>query len=293
MDIGDKAIVGSVILVVLVLIASITVNYWKEIEAYVVGLSGPSTSDLEIELMREINSEKEERVRLETQIAELSRISEELQEVNRLHNEQELDTSYSVTDILNTWRPVSAHIVCDYESYYGTGSGTLVDYPDGSVIVVTNQHVILDDFGYAPDYCGIFLPESSTPLIVYSEDMFTSFDGTDWGYLEIEESSIDLLLYEVIDREDRYYCTDLMVGDEVIILGYPSIGDVDDVTVTSGLISGLDEDFYITDAKIEAGNSGGAAISRNGNCIFGIPTATQAGNYESLGRILDIGLVFE
>nr|MDQ3014484.1 hypothetical protein [bacterium] len=60
-----------------------------------------------------------------------------------------------------------------------------------------------------------------------------------------------------------------------------------DVTATEGIISGYEGNYYITSAKIEQGNSGGAAISLRDNCFLGIPTLTLVGKVESLGRILD------
>ena len=78
------------------------------------------------------------------------------------------------------------------------------------------------------------------------------------------------------------------IGDEVVILGYPGVGSKDSVTATEGIISGFDGDFYITSAKIERGNSGGAAVHVEDNCLLGIPTLTIAGRVESLARILKL-----
>jgi len=82
-----------------------------------------------------------------------------------------------------------------------------------------------------------------------------------------------------------------LIGDEIIILGYPTIGSQDDITVTRGIISGYDGDYYITDAKIEHGNSGGVAILLKDNCYLGIPSYTISGEAESLARILDGGVI--
>jgi S1-C subfamily serine protease len=74
-------------------------------------------------------------------------------------------------------------------------------------------------------------------------------------------------------------------------LGYPFIGTSDNVTVTSGVISGIEQDYYVTDAKIDHGNSGGAAILTKNDCWLGIPSAAAVGSIESLGRILKASLV--
>lgn len=66
--------------------------------------------------------------------------------------------------------------------------------------------------------------------------------------------------------------------DDVIVIGYPGIGG-DTVTATEGKLSGfvdVDEDGFTdwieTDAPINQGNSGGAAVNAKGELI-GIPTA--------------------
>ena len=41
-------------------------------------------------------------------------------------------------------------------------------------------------------------------------------------------------------------------------------------------------------AKVEKGNSGGAAISLEDDCYLGTPTYSLAGEIESLARILDV-----
>jgi hypothetical protein len=54
------------------------------------------------------------------------------------------------------------------------------------------------------------------------------------------------------------------------------------------VISGYEEGLYLTSAKVERGNSGGAAIDVNNNCYLGIPTFVTVGSFESLARILDV-----
>ena len=56
--------------------------------------------------------------------------------------------------------------------------------------------------------------------------------------------------------------------------------------MTEGIISGFDEVFYTTSAKIEKGNSGGAAVSAERDCFLGMPTLVFAGKIESIARIL-------
>ncbi len=82
-------------------------------------------------------------------------------------------------------------------------------------------------------------------------------------------------------------------GEEVVILGYPVIGSQEDITITKGIISGFEGDYYITDAKTDQGNSGGAAILLKDNCLLGLPTYVITGEMETLARILDISEFIE
>ena len=80
------------------------------------------------------------------------------------------------------------------------------------------------------------------------------------------------------------------IGDEVISIGYPSIGSVGDITATDGIISGFESSYFITSAKIEKGNSGGIVVLLKDNCLLGVSTFVQLGTLESLARILNINV---
>ncbi|KKS13081.1 MAG: hypothetical protein UU69_C0014G0025 [Candidatus Magasanikbacteria bacterium GW2011_GWA2_41_55] len=81
-------------------------------------------------------------------------------------------------------------------------------------------------------------------------------------------------------------CKDIKLGEKIIVLGYPGIGSSDGITVTEGIISGEEKEYYVTSAKIDSGNSGGVAVSSDRNCFIGTPSASVIGKAESLGRIL-------
>jgi len=83
------------------------------------------------------------------------------------------------------------------------------------------------------------------------------------------------------------------IGEDIIILGYPSTGALESVTATEGIVSGIEDNFLITSAKVEQGNSGGAAIFKDQNCYFGIPTFVVSGELESFARILSFKSIFE
>lgn len=107
---------------------------------------------------------------------------------------------------------------------------------------------------------------------------------------------------------------EIPLGSPVAIVGYPASSrtqfDVGGIQgsqktriVTTGIISGykttgagnplwetfLYPDYFIS-AKIDSGNSGGIAFSKNENglCVLGIPTWLTVGNYETQGLVQNI-----
>lgn len=85
-------------------------------------------------------------------------------------------------------------------------------------------------------------------------------------------------------------CDTAEIGDRLSILGYPGAGG-ETLTVTEGIISGFELDggnrYIKSSAKLERGNSGGAAVKDSG-CVVGIPSFVQRGQLESIGRVLDL-----
>lgn len=75
------------------------------------------------------------------------------------------------------------------------------------------------------------------------------------------------------------------IGDELSILGFPGLGG-ETVTFTRGSVSGFlaSEGWIKTDAEINAGNSGGAAINRAGELV-GVPSAAATETVEVPGKI--------
>lgn len=194
--------------------------------------------------------------------------------------------------IIKQWRSKIAYIECNFGSNIQSGSGILATFGYGSnakVYVITNRHVITEDFIYRPDFCRIAIPDFSKIITVMIEDFIISSQGYDWAALRINnpDKYLDNLGgdYQVCDDQ-------LSLGESIVILGYPGIGTETDITATEGIISGHEGDYYITSAKIEQGNSGGAAVFPKENCYIGIPTFAKVGAIESLARILKAQRVF-
>jgi S1-C subfamily serine protease len=189
------------------------------------------------------------------------------------------------TKITKEWSTQVVYLECHWPSKNGkfeigfTGSGTLMTFGDGSTGVITNKHVL-----------GIF---SQCDVYLLNGEKYTSDKNNgDWD----EDPNLDLAILaihgmsqntlNIAGRRTDYFChMPAEIGDKVTILGYPGIGG-SGITVTEGIISGNDGDYYVTSAKIDHGNSGGLAVLDKNNCMIGIPTASVSGSIESLGRIL-------
>jgi len=87
--------------------------------------------------------------------------------------------------------------------------------------------------------------------------------------------------------------SDAIQGKEIFVIGYPAIGGVLP-TVTEGIISGYGSTYHLTtQVKIEQGNSGGGAFSKDSGCWLGIPTFASVGLVESLARLINVPKIYE
>ncbi len=188
--------------------------------------------------------------------------------------------------IIKQWRPVIAYIECRF--LYGDatgGSGLALHDPSSGIFMIwTNAHVVGGEF--KPESCKIIFPGSNSPPLI-STKILISISGRDLGRINIDDPDEH---FKNITSIPLNFCPKNrpVLGDKIVILGYPSIGSKTDITATEGIISGRDGNYFITSAKIERGNSGGVAILVKDNCYFGVPSFAQVGDIESLGRILDI-----
>lgn len=257
----------------------------------------------------EAQSEQQKRVQQETQqkIAEAQQEADRKAEQVRLDAQQEAEKQrqladkkiselelkvsekgYEVSDIVKIWNPIMARIRCGPSS----GSGTIkMDSLKIAVTVITNRHVIADEYGYAfSDRCEVTVPNIYQIYHFYTEDARIS-TSRDFAEATIIDSDTALRNTSLNHLNKPNCSTRPNIGDGIVILGYPGIGSQYTVTATEGIISGYDNNYFITSAKVEHGNSGGAAILTKKSCLLGIPTAAAVGSVESLARILDINSV--
>ena len=157
------------------------------------------------------------------------------------------------------------------------GSGVVVR-PEG--VVATNYHVIFDGAsgGFYQDIFFTLSSESAQavslntryrlkPLLVDREQ--------DLALLRVEpegKAGAPLVFPSIAMGDSRA----LQAGDELVIIGFPEKGGLS-VTVNRGQVRGKDllKNWIKTDARIIHGNSGGAAVNREGGLI-GIPTRVVA-----------------
>jgi len=204
--------------------------------------------------------------------------------------------TYSLSSIISDWRPLIANVECQFR-YSDTGrlyqkssgSGIAIKFGNTPSAILTNKHVLIDGSGYGADSCSAKLLDSGETLS--SSDIRNSAKEYDLGYIYINNPSD---YFKNLTSNFPSLCSQKpSLGDEIVVLGYPSIGSKNNLTATEGIVSGFDGNYFITSAKVEQGNSGGAAILLKDNCLLGIPTFVTLGKVESLARILDIWTAVE
>lgn len=191
------------------------------------------------------------------------------------------------SEIIKEWRNHLVQIACTNDGEnYSLGSGTITEFVEGAPVILTNSHVVSSD-GKLYVACG-FVMKDWPEAYILSKESYSFSPTEDVSYILTEDSSSLNPDIKVSDIGDIKICSGVAsIGDKVIILGYPSAGGTDGaITATDGIISSYDGQYYVTSAKIDHGNSGGAAILVKDNCYLGIPTWAANGGFESFGRIL-------
>jgi len=160
-----------------------------------------------------------------------------------------------------------------------SGSGSIIT-PDG--LILTNAHVVLSDRYYEVQYLVVAMTTApdAPPEPAYVAEALQVDEALDIAVIRIatdlEGNPVDrstLNLPTVPLGDD----TSLQLGDDLTILGYPTIGG-STITLTNGKVSGFTAEegygnraFIKTSATISGGNSGGLAANAQGQ-IIGIPT---------------------
>lgn len=157
------------------------------------------------------------------------------------------------------------------------GSGSLLTR---SGYILTNAHVVLDEQKST-------LANGGEAIIAIPPNEGSAAKPTFRSKVVDLDKENDLALLKIVANLDRsplkgpLPIEPLSVGnpetvridDPLIIVGYPGVGG-DSITVTRGIVSGIDREkgFWKTDSEVNPGNSGGAALNQAGELI-GVPTA--------------------
>lgn len=201
------------------------------------------------------------------------------------------DLSQSIVKIYNISR-----------STLSSGTGTVIDK---SGHILTNKHVIEESGYYDTNsilaICITDNPDQS-PTCQYTAEIINISEGDlDLALLKIDKklettsngkfritplTTQPQLKYKSILSEIN---TKPALGSQINVLGYPGAGG-DNISLTRGIYSGtVDELFFKTDAKVNSGNSGGAAFDQN-NQFLGVPTAVSGGQ-GNIGYIIKADIV--
>lgn len=207
------------------------------------------------------------------------------------------------------------NIVCESQinEELSGGSGTIIS-PDG--IIMTNAHIIPQDeenLLVPEEGCLVILPDqySGQPKEVYWAEPVvipTLSEQYDLAYLQIYDVFVDeegeiygtypkefQTIFSEPDEYDKTCISSSIVklGDPIKIYGYPLTSGGLHLTITEGVISALPEyGLILTSAKVDEGNSGGLAVDKKG-CMVGIPSAISEGEFQNLGVIISIDLIWE
>ncbi|OHA17464.1 MAG: hypothetical protein A3G52_02465 [Candidatus Taylorbacteria bacterium RIFCSPLOWO2_12_FULL_43_20] len=252
--------------------------------------SAYSTLNILLEENNELRSwlaeEEKNRSLAEEYVAESSKkFEDKIDELNKeLNIQKKYVASSDITNIIKEWSPRAIRLTCEFKKegkeIMARGSGIV--YRDVTASIITNKHVVSRDSGEELTSCKALFPESGLELTV-GKDQVNIDNESDVAYLDISSGTN----IPISTLKPLPFCSSVPnLGDQVVILGYPAVGSMTTVTATDGIISGFDDKYYITSAKIEQGNSGGAAILVKDNCFVGIPTLVIRGRLESFARIL-------
>ncbi len=251
---------------------------------------------------------------------ELSSLKDKNNELKNLVSSQKIINTaisslpQSTSDFVSKNGKYIVKIICaDSSNNISIGSGVILGKTsNNATLIITNNHVIPKTYTSSLDYpCLIAYSDSPTTSLTnyyYAEPVyFASRASTnimsvyDFNYLELKkEVSLSGDAVSVIpstslmlaggERPKVCKTGNIQVGNKVLILGYAGVGG-NYLTAKEGIISGFDNVYTSTSAKIEQGDSGGGAFLPDSDCLIGMPTYSVAGQIESLGRILMLSYI--
>lgn len=226
-------------------------------------------------------------------ITEIDNLKNKLTEIENKKPEiitRIVNNSPNLSSIISEWTPKVGFIICSWNGSNTIASGSFTinkfnDFDGGTA--VTNRHVLEDDLGFSPNECILEIDNSKFIIPGDKKNVYLLGDKEDYGLVR---TNIAAKPIKVCGGGDASYSA--KIGDNIVVLGYPGIGSHQSITATEGIISGIESNYYVTSAKIEHGNSGGAAILIKDDCYLGVPSYAETGKVEALGRILKSSFIF-
>lgn len=240
----------------------------------------------------ELNQAKEQISSLENQLKQL-----------QAQQSQQAVSAPSEADLIASWQVENkvVRIACQdkFLQTWQFGSGVLIS-ADGQIL--TNEHVVKSSTGLLPDYClALFSRDFDAQTQKYAKQYKAGivgfFQDRDATLLKVQ----DILVVEgiavrilPITEPFAYFSSSKnrpQIGQSIYVIGFPESARFA-FSVTKGIISNLpaSDVYFGTDAQIDRGNSGGAAINTAGELI-GLPTWKFANGGDYRGYILDINSI--
>ncbi len=276
-------------------------RYWSDYQAEKkVRLAQEAEGQAQSEIAKREAEEarlEQERMRdqeLEELKAQILALQNKPSDTKTINNTVTMEAKDNVADIVKEWSPRVAHLECSWylanniKYAQASGSATLVNFTGLGIRAITNKHILVYN-NFAPRECKLTLDDGTFYTIAINKDNVSIGKEEDWAYVALPA---DETLTNVTKKQVKL-CPSVEIGDKLLVLGYPRIGSKTGLTVTEGIVAGIDEEYYITSAKIDKGNSGGAAVLVKDSCYLGIPSASVVGSIESLGRILKSKFVIQ
>ena len=234
---------------------------------------------------------------------QISSLEEQLKQV-QVQQSQQASATPSDADLINSWKAEDkvVRIACQDKFFenWQFGSGVLIS-ADGKVL--TNEHVVKPSMGLAlPDYClALFSKDYDAQKQSYNKQ----YRATIVGFFQDRDAAL-LKIQDVLTPEGTavrvlpatesfsYFSPTTVrpqIGQAVYAIGFPESARFA-FSVTKGIISNLPttDVYFGTDAQIDRGNSGGAAVNSAGQLI-GLPTWKFASGGDYRGYILDINSI--
>lgn len=182
--------------------------------------------------------------------------------------------------------------IVQVSSESGSGSATMLS-ADG--YLMTNHHVVEDDGVVQEDdiFISFINDFDEPPQQIFVAEVIESDAELDLALLKITRDIYDrplpanlhLPYLELGDPDSMRH------GDMLYIAGYPSVGGFESrssLSVTRGIVSGFindpdgEREWIKTDARINAGNSGGTAMDENFRYV-GVPSRERIAEDDELG----------